>query len=95
MRRLSSVPPWSPKPPSSTVIAALLGINVNYLLTGFVVGKRDNEVLIIKRDNYQTIIHKSFSSEKVQNDAILKYLEEKCIKIDTDIRSLLQLFLPC
>jgi hypothetical protein len=41
---------------------------------------------------FQMMIQKRFSSEKEQNDAILKYLEEKSIKIDTDIRSFVAAF---
>jgi hypothetical protein len=38
------------------------------------------------------IIQKRFSSEKEENGAILKYLAEKSIKIDTDIRSFVAAF---
>jgi hypothetical protein len=40
----------------------------------------------------QMIIQNRFSSEKEENDAILKYLEEKSIKIDTEIRSFVAAF---
>jgi hypothetical protein len=41
---------------------------------------------------FQMIIQKRYSREKEQNDAILKYLEETSIKIDTDIRSFVTAF---
>jgi hypothetical protein len=79
LRRRSSIPLSFPKPPSSTVIAALLGINVNYLLTDFVVGKRDNEVASLKD---QTIlnVYNNFISPGLKKSTDRSYA--KILKLD-------------
>jgi hypothetical protein len=79
LRRLSSIPSLFPKPPASTVNASLLGINVNYLLTDFVVGKRDSEVASLKD---QTIlnVYNNFISPKLKKSADRSYAE--ILKLD-------------
>jgi hypothetical protein len=76
LRRLSSIPSSFPKPPASTVNAPLLGINVNYLLTYFVVGKRDSEVASLKD---QTIlnVYNNFFSPKLKKSADVHMLRLK------------------
>jgi hypothetical protein len=79
LRRLSSIPPSFPKPPSSTVIAPLLGIKVNYLLTDFVVGKRDNEVASLK-DQTILYVYNNVITPKLKNSADRSYAE--ILKLD-------------
>jgi hypothetical protein len=67
-------PAFVPKPPSSTVIAPLLGINVNYLFTDFVVGKRDNEVASLKDLTILNVYNK-FISRKLKKPADWSYAE--------------------
>jgi hypothetical protein len=74
---------------------ANLSLSTSLLNSDDFIKKCDSLPYLLQQFNenaFQMIIQKCFSPEKEQNDAILKYLEGKSIKIDTDIRSFVAAF---